>query len=96
MRTREGFSDCAEASGGHSSETPRPCHLSSTAVRDGRLGSYRRLFAPHLLEVQVTLEMWKPGSYVPGWVGEKQQVPLWLDIEGDFLVQERWQRLLGA
>lgn len=42
------------------------------------------------------MEMWKPGSYVPGWVGEKQQVPLWLDIEGDFLVQERWQRLLGA
>lgn len=42
------------------------------------------------------MEMWKPGSYAPGWVGGKQQVALWLDVEGDFLVQERWQRLLGT
>lgn len=49
-------------------------------LETGRSGSYGRLIAPHLLKVQVTLEIRKPGSYVPGWVGDKQWVALWLDL----------------
>lgn len=53
-----------------------------------------RSHGPHLpcsLDVQVTLEMWKPGSYVPGQVcvegllsKDTQKVLLWLDVERDF------------
>ena len=65
-KTRDGLSDYAEVLRRHSSETPRPCHLSMAAVRDGEIGSQEQPDAPCLLEVWVTLETRKPGSLHSG------------------------------
>lgn len=73
-RTGEGFSDCAEASGGRSSETPRLCHLSSIAVRDRETGVLGAAYR-------------SPPARGPGHLGdvEASQAALLLPGQGSFI-----------